>query len=142
MSLEKNRLAAAKCRVNKKERTDQLQRDSHDKAVENSFLKQTILQMKEEVQQLQTILISHSSSDRCKDPESIHVTLGAAGSENLSTQAANSHFQLMQPRPRETSMRQLDHGQSLHGDYFQPREAPALPEFNMSEFEVRTPMLD
>jgi hypothetical protein len=141
MSLEKNRLAAAKCRVNKKERTDQLQRDSHDKAVENSFLRQTIMQMKEEVQQLQTILMSHSSSDQCKNPESIHEALGAAGSEGLSNQVANNHFQLMQTRPRDTSMRQLDHDQSLHGDYFQPREAPALPEFNMSEFEVRTPML-
>lgn len=69
MSLEKNRLAAAKCRVNKKEKTDQLQRDSHDKAVENTFLKQMIMQMKEEVLQLQTILTSHSSSDRCRNPE-------------------------------------------------------------------------
>jgi hypothetical protein len=142
MSLEKNRLAAAKCRVNKKERTDQLQRDSHDKAVENSFLKQTIMQMKEEVQQLQTVLMSHSSSDQCKDPESIHEALGAAGSDSLSNQVAHNHYQLMQTRPRETDMRQLDHAQNFAGDYFQSREAPALPEFNMSEFEVRTPMLD
>ena len=32
-SLEKNRLAAAKCRVNKKEGIEALQRDSHDKAI-------------------------------------------------------------------------------------------------------------
>jgi hypothetical protein len=142
MSLEKNRLAAAKCRVNKKERTDQLQRDSHDKAVENNFLKQTILQMKEEVQQLQTILLSHSSSDHCKNPESIHEALGAPELDSISSQMAGNHFLSMQPQARDTTMRQLGHDQSLLGDYFQPREAPALPEFNMSEFEVRTPMLE
>lgn len=142
MSLEKNRLAAAKCRVNKKERTDQLQRDSHDKAVENSFLKQTIMQMKEEVQQLQTVLMSHSSNNQCKNPDSIHEALGAARSDSLSNQLENNHYQSMQNRTRDMSMRQLDHDQSLHGDYFQLREAPALPDFNMAEFEVRTPMLD
>lgn len=42
-SLEKNRLAAAKCRVNKKEKTEQLQRDSHDKAVQNAYLKDQLL---------------------------------------------------------------------------------------------------
>lgn len=141
MSLEKNRLAAAKCRVNKKEKTDQLQRDSHDKAVENTFLKQTILQMKEEVQQLQTILMSHSSSDHCKDPDSIHDTLGAAASDNFASQM-NSHYMSMQNQPQDTTMRQLGHEQGLHGDYFQPRQAPALPDFNMSEFEVCTPMLE
>jgi hypothetical protein len=92
MSLEKNRLAAAKCRVNKKEKTDQLQRDSHDKAVENTFLKQMIMQMKEEVLQLQTILTSHSSSDRCRNPDTIHEALGAAGSDSFATQMANNHF--------------------------------------------------
>lgn len=142
MSLEKNRLAAAKCRVNKKERTDQLQRDSHDKAVENTFLKQTVLQMKEEVQQLQTVLMSHSSSDHCRNPESIHETLGAAGSDDFADQMANNHFLSIQSRHQDTTMRHLGHDQGLQGDYFQPCEAPALPEFNMSEFEVRTPMLE
>jgi hypothetical protein len=55
--------------------TDQLQRDSHDKAVENTFLKQMIMQMKVEVLQLQTILTSHSSSDRCRNPDTIHEAL-------------------------------------------------------------------
>jgi hypothetical protein len=92
MSLEKNRLAAAKCRVNKKEKTDHPQRDSHNKAVENTFLKQMIMQMKEEVLQLQTILTSHSSSDRCRNPDTIHEALGAAGSDSFATQMANNHF--------------------------------------------------
>ena len=145
-SLEKNRLAAAKCRVNKKEKTDQLQRDSHDKAVENTFLRQTIMQMKEEVQQLQTMLMSHSSSDHCKNPQSIHEALSAAGPDTFADQMANSRFLSMQAQggAEHTTMRQLGHEQSVHGDYFQPREAaPALPEFNLSaDFEVRTPMIE
>lgn len=138
MSLEKNRLAAAKCRINKKEKTDQLQRDSHDKAIENTFLKQTIMQMKEEVQQLQTLLMSHSSSEHCKNPENIHEALGAADSKNFTSAMTNNHFLSMQPQ--DSTMHQL---QSTHEDYFQPRVIPALPEFNLSaDFEVRTPMLD
>jgi bZIP transcription factor len=137
-SLEKNRLAAAKCRINKKEKTDQLQLDSHDKAVENTFLKQTVMQMREEIQQLQTTLMSHSSSDHCKSPESIHEALGAAGSDNFTSQMANNQFLSMQQQ--ETTMRQLV---GMHGDYFQSREIPALPEFKFSaEFEVCTPMLE
>jgi hypothetical protein len=137
-SLEKNRLAAAKCRINKKEKTDQLQQDSHNKAVENTFLKQTVMQMREEVQQLQTILMSHSSSDHCRNPESIHDALGAAASDNFTSQMTNNLFLPMQQQ--ETTMRQLV---GTHGDYFQCREIPALPEFKYSaEFEVRTPMLE
>lgn len=55
-------------------------------------MKQMIMQMKEEVLQLQTILTSHSSSDRCRNPDTIHEALGAAGSDSFATQMANNHF--------------------------------------------------
>ena len=51
-SLEMNRPAAAKRRINKKEKTEMLQRDSHDKAVHNAFPKDQVMRMQEEIQQI------------------------------------------------------------------------------------------
>ena len=51
-SLEMSRPAAAKRRINKKEKTEMLQRDSHDKAVHNAFPKDQVMRMQEEIQQI------------------------------------------------------------------------------------------
>ena len=83
-SLEKNRLAAAKCRVNKKEKTEALQRDSHDKAVQNAFLKETVVRMKEEIQHINALLIAHASSEACKRPEELHKHLSQVGQDYFS----------------------------------------------------------
>ena len=142
LSLEKNKLAAAKCRVNKKDKTEQLQRDSQDKAFENKFLRQTIVQMNKEIQQLHTVLLSHVFSDCCENAKSIHEIFSGAGLHNftLSQMTKNKSFSIEQPEP---TPRPLGHDQSMHCDYFQPHEAPALLEFNLSaEFEICTPVLN
>jgi bZIP transcription factor len=141
ISLEKNRLAAAKCRINKREKIAQLQRDSHDKAAENTYLRQTIMQKEEEVQELKSILMSNLSSDHCKDSESIHKALGTERSDSFTSQMFTDYF--LSTQPQQETMRQLSQDQNIHSDYFEPREAPALPEFNLSaDFEICTPMLD
>ena len=86
VSLEKNRLAAAKCRVNKVEKTEQLQRNCHDKAVYNKFLKNELLRMNEEIQQLNVILLAHSDCEGCKSPEEIQQYLLELGTEYLTRQ--------------------------------------------------------
>ena len=86
VSLEKNRLAAAKCRVNKREKTEQLQRSCHDKAVYNKFLKNEFLRMKEEIQQLNVIILAHSDCEGCKSPEEIQQHLLELGTEYLTRQ--------------------------------------------------------
>ena len=84
ISLEKNRLAAAKCRVNKKEGIGALQRDSHDKAVQNAFLKETVVRIKEEIQHINALLIAHASSEGCKRPEELYKHLSQVGQDSAS----------------------------------------------------------
>jgi hypothetical protein len=85
-SLEKNKLAAAKCRVNKKEKIEILQRDSREKAVHNAFLKNEVMRMKEEIQQLNAILLAHTHCDGCKSPKEIQKHLRELGAEYLPHQ--------------------------------------------------------
>lgn len=146
-SLEKNRLAAAKCRVNKKEKTEQLQRDSHDKAVENAYLKGEVIRMKEEIQQLNAILLAHTSCESCKSPEEIQKLLQELTAEYLPYQIG-----LGPPDFQEYTGIQLDCmplvSQGMDEDsYFAmalPDSSmvnPPLPEFNRpADFEVHTPL--
>jgi hypothetical protein len=133
-SLEKNRLAAAKCRVNKKEKTEQLQRDSHDKAVHNAYLRSQIASMSEEVRQLNTILLAHASCEGCKSPEEIQKHLQQLGADFLPG------FGNMQV----DGLPQVS-GQ-LPGYFDMPTSDssmlnPPLPDFDRSgDFEVHTPM--
>lgn len=143
-SLEKNRLAAAKCRINKKEKTEQLQRDSHDKAVHNAFLKDQIMRMKEEIQQMNAILLSHANCEGCKSPEEIQKHLNHLGGEFLSQQMMSGqhfdeypHMQLGDMPSHSEHMMQDDYFSSLSPDQMNP----PLPEFNRNaDFEVHTPM--
>ena len=145
MSLEKNRLAAAKCRVNKKDKTEALQRDSHDKAVQNAFLKETVVRMKEEIQHINALLIAHASSEGCKRPDELHKHLSQVGQDYFS----HHHFGMEgQAYSTYASLaRQMQ--QSTASGFQMPRSAPPdptllnnppLPEFNQSaDFDVRTP---
>jgi hypothetical protein len=74
-SLEKNRVAAAKCRVNKKEKTEQLQRDSHTKAQENSQLRGLVETMEAERNNLATYLGAHASCIDCRNPTQLKEAL-------------------------------------------------------------------
>lgn len=138
-SLEKNRLAAAKCRVNKKEKTEQLQRDSHDKAVENAFLKEQVMRMKEEVQQMNALLLAHANCEGCKSPDDIQKHLNNLGNEFLAHHMSGmGHEYPSYPHmPLEMEME--------HDQYFPSAEQsllnPPLPEFTgEAEFESATPM--
>lgn len=140
-SLEKNRLAAAKCRVNKKEKTEQLQRDSHDKAVQNAFLKEQVMRMKEEVQQMNALLLNHANCEGCKSPQDIQKHLSHLGNEFFQQQMHGipHDFPSFNNVP-------FDQSEMEHEHYFSPATDssmmnPPLPEFNREpEFDVRTPM--
>ncbi len=138
-SLEKNRLAAAKCRVNKKEKTDRLQRDSHDKAVENAYLKDQVMRMKDEIQQMNSMLLAHANCDGCKSPDEIQAHLTALDQQFFTQQLALGH--------PYGDYSQMDYaGLPAMDSYFSgtaPNQLihPPLPEFNRTaEFEVHTPM--
>lgn len=135
-SLEKNRLAAAKCRVNKKEKTEQLQRDSHDKAVHNALLKEQLMHMKEEVQRINALLLTHANCEGCKSPTELNNHLSALGNEFLTNL----------PKPsREYNSFSAQMDDFEQEQYYSPSTDtslnPPLPEFKQeSEFEATTPM--
>jgi hypothetical protein len=140
-SLEKNRLAAAKCRINKKEKTEQLQRDSHDKAVQNSYLKDQVMRMKDEVQQMNAILLAHANCEGCRSPEGLQAHLSQLGSDFFNHQHMDNGV------PSFLEYPQMDYSPlTAVQDSFFPSTTrgsmvnPPLPEFNRgAEFEVHTP---
>lgn len=140
-SLEKNRLAAAKCRINKKEKTEQLQRDSHDKAVQNSYLKDQIMRMKDEVQQMNAILLAHANCEGCRSPEGLQAHLSQLGSDFFNHQHVENGI------PNFIEYPPMDYSPlSAVQDSFFPTTNrgqivnPPLPEFTRgAEFEVHTP---
>lgn len=147
-SLEKNRLAAAKCRVNKKEKTEQLQRDSHDKAVHNAFLKDQVMHMKEEIQQMNAILLAHANCKGCKAPDEIQKHLSHLSNDFLTNQMPSQMNQ--QPAYGEYPQMSMDDMPSISqppmmpDSYFEHDSGmlhPPLPDFDRSaDFEVHTPM--
>lgn len=136
-SLEKNRLAAAKCRVNKKEKTEQLQRDSHDKACQNAFLTEQVMRMKEEIQQMNALLLQHANHEGCKSSEDIQAHLN-----NLSHDFYPSHMGI----PHEFTTAFGGMPEMEQSNYFSPASDlsllnPPLPEFDRdAEFDVSTPL--
>lgn len=143
-SLEKNRLAAAKCRVNKKEKTEQLQRDSHDKAVQNAFLKDQVLRMKEEVQQMNALLLAHANCDGCKSPEDIQRHLTHLGHEFYAQQIASMTQPSYPAYPSDLARYEPEH--TVQSGYLSPMDQsdlmnPPLPDFDReSNFDIVTPM--
>lgn len=140
-SLEKNRLAAAKCRINKKEKTEQLQRDSHDKAVQNSYLKDQVMRMKDEVQQMNAILLAHANCEGCRSPEGLQAHLSQLGSDFFNQQHVDNGI------PNYLEYPQMDYSPlaAVQDNFFPTNNRPQmvnppLPEFTRgAEFEVHTP---
>lgn len=143
-SLEKNRLAAAKCRVNKKEKTEQLQRDSHDKAVQNAYLKDQLLRMKEEVQQMNALLLAHANCDGCESPEEIQRHLTHLGHEFYAQQIASMTQSNYPAYPADLAQYKSEH--VAQSTYLSPINQsdflhPPLPDFDReSNFDMATPM--
>lgn len=140
-SLEKNRVAAAKCRMNKKEKTEQLQRDSHEKAIQNAYLKDQVMRMKDEIQQMNALLLAHANCEECKAPEEIQSHLANLGNDFFTSHMAlgNPSFADFAPPMNFSDLPVMNNG------YFDQNQGqmlhPPLPEFNRSaDFEVQTPM--
>lgn len=146
-SLEKNRLAAAKCRINKKEKTELLQRSSHEKAVHNSFLKEQVMRMKEEVQQMNALLLSHANCEGCKSPEEIQKHLSNLGNEFFAHHMSSMNYEYPPANPEEMSHMEAEyfnhnHNSSSNGSSRNSGMLnPPLPDFDRAaEFECHTPM--
>ncbi|KIW26338.1 uncharacterized protein PV07_09438 [Cladophialophora immunda] len=140
-SLEKNRIAAAKCRINKKEKTERLQRDSHDKRVENACLREQVTCMKDEIQQTYAILVAHANCAGCKSPEEIQTHLIALADAFFSEQIvmAGENFTVFPQMSFERLPATPDN--FFSGSTTDHTLHPPLPEFNRSaEFEVHTPL--
>ena len=118
-----------------------MRRDSHDRAVENAYLKEQVMRMKEEVQQINAILGAHASCDGCKSPEEIHAHLTALGNQF-------SNQQLTMTGHNDKNLQQVKFvGLPASPDGFSSGSAaesmlhPPLPEFNLSaDFDVHTPV--
>jgi hypothetical protein len=83
LSLEKNRLAAARCRVNKKQRTDHLQESWRELICKNGLLRTTVSDMIEDIRLLQSCLVHHSTTGGCEMPAEIDRTLQRMRCEHL-----------------------------------------------------------
>ena len=75
MSLEKNRLASAKCRIKKRGEMQQLNDALRAKATENTELKQQTMHMKAEILNLQSKLASHMSSHGYRRSQEVRIAL-------------------------------------------------------------------
>lgn len=140
-SLEKNRLAAAKCRINKKEKTEKLQRDSHEKAVQNAYLKDQVMRMKDEIQQMNAILLAHASCEGCKAPEEIQAHLSNLETDFFNQQLAMSSQAFGDYPPLNFSELPVLPDNFLSSTSQDTLLNPPLPDFDRpAEFEVTTPL--
>jgi hypothetical protein len=136
-SLEKNKHAAAKCRATKKEMTARLLRESHDKVVYNALLKEQLIGMDQQLQELINVLLVHTGYEGCRAPEEIQRYLTKLGSEYFAKQMQSAnHDEILQAHDHEGC-----------SDYFaythttQSSTVEALPRFEGDpNFEVLTPM--
>ena len=149
-SLEKNRVAAAKCRVNKKDKTEQLQRDSHNKAAENAMLRNTIADMESEVQTLGAYLVAHANCTGCND-EKFKDALKHLEERFFVQQYQESRVAPLAFMTGSPAMQRSDSNHSIGSGYYSlrgtedgsPISHPPLPEFNLAaDFDVRTPPPD
>ena len=125
LSLEKNRMAAAKCRIKRKDRAELLQRSLHDQTLRNAFLKREISSLEEETRRLQSCLVSHSTSGGCNMPAEIHQVLRQLKSEHstlpLGREQADRASEMGSDSRSEKSVQVDDRWRvSLSGGYFQP----------------------
>ncbi len=84
LSLEKNRVAAAKCRINRKEKIEQMQQDSHEKVKENKQLRGLIGSLEDEIHSLIVHLSEHAQSSMCKKAEQLKLALEMVQEADMS----------------------------------------------------------
>ena len=84
LSLEKNRIAAAKCRINRKEKVEQMQQDSHEKVKKNMQLRRLIESMEDEIHTLIVYLSGHAQSSECKKADQLKLALQMVQEADMS----------------------------------------------------------
>jgi hypothetical protein len=145
-SLEKNRVAAAKCRVNKKEKTEQLQRDSHTKAQENGQLRGLVETMETERNTLAAYLGAHASCPDCRNPHQLKEAL-----QIIQENEMRKHLPGLggEATTANTSSSMSLSGQSLASDPYDddslisnyPAMNPPLPDFNLvGDYDMNSPL--
>ena len=140
-SLEKNRVAAAKCRINKKEKTEQLQRDSHTKAKANAELRGLLQTMESELQTLTAYLAAHASCPDCRDAEQLQHALQHIQEQQMSNQYSGLSGGSISVQSPGMSI----DGQSIYSQpgYFNSPAMthPPLPEFDAgNDLDINSPM--
>ncbi|KAJ2428827.1 hypothetical protein GGF41_001282 [Coemansia sp. RSA 2531] len=135
--LERNRVAASKCRQKKKIWIQDLERRAEDATMQNRSLHIAVAQLKEEVLILKNQLLAHRncgcsavqqflSSDVSMNPTQAAVTAATAGVFPLSTQGMNSppqqHHHVVHPSTGPSMLFQGPPPQSLL--YHQPQPNP------------------
>jgi hypothetical protein len=78
-SLNKNKLAAAKCRINKNIQTDKLRESAHTVIAANNRLRQEVMDKMEEIQALHTEVLCHAVDRGCHDPHELRQFLCSDG---------------------------------------------------------------
>lgn len=108
LSLEKNKIAAANCRIKKKKKEHCLQAQSRELVSNNTILKQSVSDMTQHLRELRSMLQFHVLSSGCYAPAHIEGALGEKSSHDSS-----SSMSLCDDNGSES----MD---SLHRDLFTP----------------------
>jgi hypothetical protein len=144
VSLEKNRVAAAKCRVKKKEKDEQMLQDSRLKAKENRELHDMVREMEVEMNTLTTFLAAHSDSSNCKKPDQLKETLRQFQKPNMARWFSGSSDS---PSSVHSSMLSLsDHSPSSTSNSRSPAtptecatQAPKLDYYIVGDMDIDSP---
>jgi hypothetical protein len=145
-SLEKNRVAAAKCRINKKEKTEQLQRDSHTKAQENGQLRGLVETMEAERNTLAAYLNAHVSCGDCRNPNQLKEALRIFQENEMRKRFSGLVGEAV---TANTSPVLSVSGQSMDSALFDDvgfnstasALNPPLPDFNLSgDYDIHSPL--
>ena len=133
VSLEKNRVAAAKCRVKKKEKHEQMLQDARLKVRENQELHEMVREMEAEMSTLTTFLAAHLDSSNCNKADQLNGDLRQFQGPNMAGWFSGS---LDPPSSVHCPMPLLsDHSPSSSTSN---SRSPATP----SEYTTQAPTLD
>jgi len=92
--LERNRIAASKCREKKKDQTDKMQNDVHSLKAQNDALKYELQELRKQVRELKTIIEPHESSDCWKSSTNL-AALSRMDQKKLATRREAATHELM-----------------------------------------------
>jgi hypothetical protein len=140
-SLEKNRLAAAKCRINKKERMEKLRRDSHDKAIENTYLKSQMMWLRHKIHMMKIALMAHTGCEGCKSPQDVQTHHIIIDNESATRQLAFADQDIDKISQVDFSRFDELSGNFSHGANASQLNTPPLLDFVCpAEFEIHNPV--